>query len=54
MYYTSFGNGTTRKDKVNRFAYEEIKKLGGNGKLLINALGKELAFRCGKAAKYGA
>jgi len=45
---------TTRRDLTAHFSEREISKNGANGNMLIDHFMHELAFKLGRAAKYGA
>jgi len=45
---------TTRRDLTAHLSEREISKNGANGKMLIDHFMHELAFKLGRAAKYGA
>ena len=43
-----------RRDSARLFSYEEVSKWGAGGQILLERLLPELAFKLGRASKYGA
>ena len=43
-----------RGDSARLFSYEEVSKWGAGGQILLERLLPELAFKLGRASKYGA
>lgn len=43
-----------RRDSARVFSYEEVSKWGAAGQILLERLLPELAFKLGRASKYGA
>lgn len=54
LCFCVYGNHTTRQDRVERFNIDEMKAQGAYGCMLASCWLKEMAFRLGKAKKYGA